>query len=345
MASTTSSTLTPQLLVDYARTFPWTKPVLGVAGYSSQPAVSFTDEVVKKILAKTNPWKWNAAPFPAIETQPYQQDYPTSISQNVMGWLQSAMIVDINNFSPPLTQLPITAVDRLLPTMVSGRPQKVAWIINSNAQTAVWGRGYQTDPGPNVVYMNPLVLQGGGPGTNPFTAITDSNGNILVVTSYGPGNVSGATGNTPPTAAPNAPAGTNVQDGQVTWTVQDPNGVALRVDALATSQSLVWELRVLFQKKPPNITALNQPIAPIPDDLNYLCKQGFLAYCRSQSLNPELFPSAYAQWMEDIQIAMGASDREQSEFGFFPSNPIQGGGGDAGGNSGTWGYPGWPGWS
>jgi hypothetical protein len=343
MANTVSSTLNAQLLIDYARTFPWTTPVMGRAGYSTQPAVSFLDEVVKKILAKTNPWKWNSVRFPIIETQPYQQDYPTSISQNILGWLQSAVIVDVNNTSNPIPILPINTVDRLLPTIITGRPQKVCWITNSNAQTAVWGRGYPNDPGPNMAYMNPLTILGGGPGNNPNTSIIDSNGNILVVTKYGPGNVQGITGSTPPTAVPNAVAGVNVVDGQITWTVQDPNGVALRVDAMATNQSLVWELRVLFQQKPPNITTLTQPITPIPDDLNYLVKQGFLAFCTKQT-DRSKFPEEYAQWLEDIQSAMGSSDREYQEFGFHPAQPIQGGGGDSG-NSGTWGYPGWPGWS
>ena len=125
--------------------------------------------------------------------------------------------------------------------------------------------------------------------------------------------------------------------------MQDPNGVALRVDAMATNQSLVWELRVLFQQKPPNITTLTQTITPIPDDLSYLVKQGFLAFCTKQT-DRSKFPQEYAQWLEDIQSAMGSSDREYQEFGFYPAQPIQGGGGESG-NAGSWGsYPGWPGW-
>jgi hypothetical protein len=342
MANTVASTLNAQLLVDYARTFPWTRPVLGLAGYSSQPAVSFLDEVVKKILAKTNPWKWNAQKFPVIETQPYQQDYPTNISQNTLGWLQAAVIADINNTQNPVPIIPINAVDRLLPTIVTGRPQKVCWITNNNAQTGVWGRGYPNDPGPNMAYMNPLVILGGGPGVNPNTAITDANGNIWVVTSYGLNNAQGVTGNTAPLAVANSPAGTTFLDGQITWTIVDPNGVALRVDAMATYQSLVWELRVIYQQKPPNIKTIGQTIAPIPDDLDYLVKQGFLCFCTKQAARDK-FPAEYAQWLEDIQGAMGSSDREYQEFGFYPSTPIQGGGGE-GGNVGTWGYPGWPGW-
>lgn len=337
MPTTNASTLNAQLLVDYARTFPWTTPVLGVAGYNNQPAVSFLDEIVKKILAKTNPWKWNAKGFPAFSTQPYQQDYPTSISQNNLGWLQSAVIADINNTANPIPVLPINAVDRLLPTMIVGRPQKVAWITNSTSQTATWGRGRPGDPGPNVPYVDPLVLNGGGPSSNPLTAITDANGNILLVTTYG------VTGSVAPLASVGAAGGTTVTDGTVVWTVQDPNGVALRLDALATFQSVVWELRVLYQQKPPNITRLNQAITPIPDDLNYLVKQGFLTYCTKQT-DRSKFAGEYQQWLEDIQSAMESSDREAVEFGFYPAQPIQGGATDGGG-TGTYGYPGFPGWS
>jgi hypothetical protein len=106
---------------------------------------------------------------------------------------------------------------------------------------------------------------------------------------------------------------------------------------------LVWQLRVLYQKQPPNILTLTQNIFPIPDSLNYLVKQGFLAYCTKQT-DMSKFAGEYAQWLEDIQSAMGSSDRQANEFGFYPAAPIQGGGGDAG-SVGSWGYPGWPGWS
>lgn len=325
-----TSTLTVQALVDYARTFPWTTPVVGIAGYNDQPAVSFADDIVKKIMAKTNPWKWNAAPFQGVQTQPYQQDYPTSVSQNDLGWLQSAILVDINSTAKPQPKLPMNAVSNLLPTMATGRPQKVSWITNYMAQTGSW-------PGAYVCYRDPLVSNGGGPGNNPFTAITDSNGNIQLVTSYG--ITSGSQPDWPPTGAA---SGTTTQDGSVTWTVQDPAGVALRLDALATNQSQVWQVNALYQRKPPNILTLGQTLSPIPDDLSYLVKQGFLAYCYKQVDNSK-FQVEFAQWLADIQEAMGSSDREYQEFGFYPAQPVQGGGDS--GSGGGYGYPGWPGWS
>jgi hypothetical protein len=323
------STLNAQILIDYARLFPWTTASIGVSGYSQEPAISFLDDIVKKIMAKANPWKWNMIPAPAFYTQPYQQDYPTSIPQGSMGWLHNCTMIDINNATAlPPVQPPINCVQNLLPTSQCGYPSKINWLINSMAITGVW-------PGPDVTYVNPLVSQGGGPASNPLTAITDPNGNIQVVTTYG------ATGSVQPIwpAALSAP-GTITQDGGVQWTLIDPNGITFRLDRLATFNSNVWQILPVYQNKPPNIVSLKQTIAPIPDDLSYLVKQGFLAYCYKQVDNAK-FAQEFQQWMQDIQEAMGASDREYQEFGFAPQQSLAGGGPTTGG----YGFPGWQGWT
>jgi len=324
-----TSTLSVQNLVDYARNFAWTVPALGVSGYSDEPAVSFADDIMKKIMAKANPWKWNLITAPVFYTQPYQQDYPTNISQKTLGWLATCTMIDINNStSLPPVQPPITCVQNLLPTSSCGYPTQMCWIANTTAITGSW-------PGPLTPYVNPLVSLGGGPSNNPLTAIEDTNGNIQVVTQYG---VTGASQPTWP--APGAAPGTVTTDGSVKWTLMDPNGIAFRVNMLATFNSNVWEVHPVYQQKPPNVTSLGQTFAPIPDELNFLIKQGFLAYCYKQVDNDK-FQQEFAQWLQDIQEAMGASDRELQEFGFYPSQSIQGGGPMTGG----YGYVGWQGWS
>jgi len=331
------STLTTQILIDYARAYSWTRPTLGVAGYSAQPALSFVNHVIQHILSKSNPWKFNAAKMPVIETQPYQQDFPTSISMSVMGWLQAGVVVDINNpqvnVAPNqqnyFTTIPIRCVTALLPTMNCGIPQQICWVPNAIAQTGQW-------PGPNVVYQQPLISLGGGPGTNPLTAIRDPNGNIQVVTTYG---VTGASQPTWPVAG--ASPGTTTQDGTVVWTLTDPLGIAIRVDQMATFNSNVYEIRLVYQLKPPRITDLKQTLAPIPDDLQYLVEQGFLAYCY-KNVDHDKFQIELQQFILNIQEALGSADRESQEFGFYPDRPIQGGGI---GNTGGYGYPGWLGWT
>ena len=333
--NTLPSSFSVQNLIDYARTFDFTVPTVGLAGYSDEPSLSFSNDIMQKILAKDNPWKWNSYVAPIFYSQPYQQDYPTSISANTMGWLESATFTDINNpqGTPQFHVQPILqCVARLQPTYQLGVPTQICWIMNRNAQTGAW-------PGASIVYQNPLVSAGGGPGANPLTAITDTNGNIQVVTTYG------TTGTVQPSwPAANAAAGTVTNDGTAQWTVQDPNGIAFRLDAMATYGSNVWQFNVTYQERAPLITTLTQTFAPIPDDLQYLIKQGFLAFCYKKS-DRKTFQVEYAQWLEDIQQALEQTDRETQSFGFYPSDALQRSGGGSGSGVGGYGYPGWQGWS
>lgn len=324
------STITVQALIDYVRTFDWTVPTVGLAGYDDEPALSFANDIIQKIIAKNNPWKWNSYLVPAFFSNPFQQDYPTNISSSNMGWLESATFTDINNptGSPQFfVKPPLQCVARLLPTYVCGVMNEVSWLLNRNAVTGSW-------PGPNMLFRNPLVSQGGGPNSNPLTAITDPNGNIQLVTTYG------TTGSVQPTwpDALTSP-GITTQDGSVVWTVMDPLGVAFRINALGTPGSNIWQFNLTYQQKPPLITQTSQTFSPVPDELQFLIKQGFLTYCYKKS-DRKTFQIEYAQWLEDIQEALGQSDRETQSFGVYPAEPIQGGGY---GGSGT--YVGWPGWS
>lgn len=334
MSFTTPSTLTPQALIDYSRTFDFAIPTVGLVGYSAQPALSFCNDIMQKILNKNNPWKYNsyvAAPF---YTQPYQQDFMSTISSSTMGWLESGVFIDINNpsgTSQYFVTPPLQCVARLLPTYSLGIPSQVAWILNRNAQTASW-------PGANSVFTNPLVSLGGGPAQNPITNITDTNGNLQAVTTYG------VTGSVQPTwPAANSTPGTTTTDGTVVWTVMDPLCVAFRVNNMATFNSNVWKINLTYQQKPPLITSLTQTFSPIPDEYQYLIKQGFLAYCYKKA-DKATFNTEYAQWLEDIQEALGQSDREQQTFGIYPSDSLQNPGWGSGG-VGSYGYVGWPGWS
>lgn len=329
MANSTNSTFTVQMVSDYARVFPWTSPIVGLTGYKLQPALSFAQMVMQQIMAEPNPWKWNSANVPPFLTQPYQQDYPTSLPQNTMGWLENATIIDINNTTMPPPQGLMTAVHKLMPTSAVDIPDEICWITNSTAILKSW-------PGNSQVYQNPLISAGGGPGNNPPCAILDPNGNIQIIYTYG---TTVATG-TPNWPNAGAAAGVITNDGTVQWIVVDPNGVTMRLNALAQNGSNVYQILPAYQMKPPLLTSMSSTFAPIPDDLSYLIKQGFLCFCTKQE-NPKDFPAEYAQWKMDIQEAMGASDREYQEFGIYPSGSLQYGGGNADTNNGLPWQRGW----
>jgi hypothetical protein len=332
MASTIPSTWNGQRLLDYARLFSWTTPAIGVSGYAYEPTLTFLNEVLQRLLNKSNPWKWNKSKVPLFYTQPYQQDYPTNISMNTLSWLEDAVMIDINNITPSSQNIPpLTVYSRIQQAFIPGYPTKICWIPNELAITSTW-------PGPNVYFQNPLAAvaggpANGGPGNNPPCAITDPNGNIQVVTTYGTTG-----GSAPSWPVANAAAGTTTNDGSVVWTVQDPNGVAMRLDRVASFGSNVFQINANYQNKPPVITTLKQNLSPVPDDLIYLVKQGFLAMCYKQ-VDSAKFQTELAQWLLDIKEAMGASDREDQEFGFSPVDAMQ----DTG--IAEQNYPGWPGWS
>ena len=327
-----SSTISTQSLIDYARVFPWAIPVTGVAGYGLEPALSFANDVMQKIISQANPWKWNSNPVPIFYTQPYQQDYPTNISQNVMGWLESATLIDINNTQSPKPQPPVLCVARLLPVDYCGVPTEICWVPNTTAIFGVW-------PGNNQVYTDPVTNDQtgiGGPANNPVTAIIDPNGNIQLVTTYGTTLAAGV----PNWPAAGATVGTTTPDGTVVWTLMDPNGVSIRLNALATNESQVFQITPIYQQKPPVISTLSQTFAPIPDDLGYLIKQGFMAYC-SKIVDRQRFNEEFPQWLADIQEAMVGSDREPQEYSVYPAESLQGTGST---QPGGYSYVGWEGW-
>jgi hypothetical protein len=136
---------------------------MGIAGYTDQPALSYANDIINKILARSNPWKWNAAKVTPFLTQPYQQDYPTNICARDFGWLQTCVALDVNSTSTPRAILPMTCVQAMLPTFLTNRPSKLTWLYNSVCQTGSW-------PGPDTTYIDPLVANGGGPSSNRLTA-------------------------------------------------------------------------------------------------------------------------------------------------------------------------------
>ena len=325
MANTSQSTIEVQYLVDFARTYPWTTETIGLAGYSASPAVEIANDIAQEIMSETVPWKWNSYNAPPFLTQPYQQDYPTSLSFNNVGWLESAIIIDINNNSLPTPQAPLKVVKNLQPSSVCDIPSALCFILNRNALTGVRQA--------STLYTNPLVSAGGGPNSNPPCAITDPNGNILVITGYG---TSGST--TPTWPAANAAAGTNVTDGGVTWAVVDPNGVCFRVNAKSTNGSTVYQINPTYQLKMPLITGVTSLFNPIPDELGWLLRKGFLAYL-SKHAGQKDYMAQILEFRAAVKIASGASDKEEQEFGFAPSEPIQGGPG-MGPATGLWWYGG-----
>lgn len=325
-----ASTITLQDVIDYGRTFPDLTPVLKAGGYVDQPARNIANLVMATMLGGgfvkgervgPFPWKWNRQTYQFV-TNSWQQDYAIVPPAGLSGisWIQDGIVTDINNTALPKPQFGLEVVRDLSVTSAQyGRPGQICWRLNRDLNYGVWGGGTALvvggsgNPGVGVVYTNPV-----GAATSPANAITqiiDTNGNYLVLTTYG------ACGGSAPAAAVNAAPGTTVADGSCVWTVVDPYGYGFRLSPRPPQTGVVWQVSALAQLRPVLFTTTSQTIAPIPDDFGQYFKDGFIVHSYRHS--PELklrgrFQDELALWMSSLQEALGREDREKEGYGFYP---------------------------
>jgi hypothetical protein len=349
-----ATTLTLQSIVQSMRAYPEVVAVLGASGWSQEPTLTLANDTMQRMLAQGLNWKFNRAYVPPVLTVALQQDYLTQVSD--LGWLESADRIDINNSTnngnlAPKPVFTMESVRDLGRTSYQANPFNVSFIPNSLAYLGQWQANTAYGCGYGVAQI-PIT---------PIQQFKDKNGNLLYIDSTvlglninSPGfngspvvlptpNPYGTSGGTQPFAATNAPAGTQVTDGTVTWTVADPNGYAIRLAPIPAFSGLAWLVEPIYQKKPPILTSLQQKISPIQDDVAYLFRQGLLAMLYDHAGSKKAGP-AYEKWMLDMQTFLKSGDRELDENVFYPSESLSAEGGRSGmplGPANPYGSNGW----
>jgi hypothetical protein len=323
-----ASTITLQEVVNYLRSYAELQPVMDVAGFTREPFLSIANDIMQRFLAQGMNWKFNRANIAPFLTVPLQQDYVTSVIN--LGWLEQGWRIDINNSTVPKPLNQLETVRDLAQTSYQGNPFNLSWVPNSLAVMGKWKA--------STVY--PCGY--GSPQTpSPIQQFRDANNNILFINSAGlnlsinspgigqtgfvaPGSPYGTSGVVQPVLAASSAAGTTVVDGTVTWTVADPNGIAVRMVPLPAQSGLCWLVAPVYQVKPPKLLQLTGFIDPIPDDYAYMFRQGCLAKAY-QHAGTRNAMSAYSEWEETIMTALRAADRERESCSFYPSQGLTGG--------------------
>jgi len=346
-----NSSITLQQVCDDSLSLGDVAPALATGGMSDAPALSIANDVILTMinggpLGQPFNWKWNRFNLPPFFTISYQQDnfIPNLVN---LGWIESAWASNINQTSIPKQNVPLEAHKDLMVTYAqTGYPAKCCWIPNDQMMTGTWGAsplgpttnnasgvtngfgpnqsGLQ-NPGPNVIYTNPLgLLQ---TPINATTCITDPNGNLWALTTYG---TCGATqpnwptGPVYPTFAAPAVA-TTVQDGTCIWTAINPKGQGIRLNPIPPQTGIVWQIQIVGQMRAPRFTSLGQLLNPIPDDYSNYFKQGFFAECYRRNPDPKVrskYPLERQLWLEALDHAVKQGDRELDDFGFIPASSI-----------------------
>lgn len=332
-----ASTVTLRNVVDDAMRFGDIKPVLQVAGSSQEPALTIANDVMNELVSVKFNWKWNAFNVPVFQTISWQNDYAVPGITN-LGWLVNGVLIDINNTQIPKRKYVMECVRDLQPTSASfGRPFQASWLDIRNMLFGSWGSGAttpntnntgQTNPGPGIVYTQPLGAA--STPSNPVTQIIDSNGNSQVIdwTFIAPGATGTCGGSTPAWPAANSAAGVTTLDGSVRWVTVDPYGQGIRLQMIPAQAGVVWQIMLTAQFKPVRFTSLGQTLNPMPDDFSSYFMQGFRAYCYQRSPEDKIrakFAGEYALWQKKLSESEAKADRETESFGAYPSTDIMGG--------------------
>lgn len=337
-----ASTVTLQSIIDYLRSYEELRPVLDASGFTEEPALSIANDIMQRFLAQGMDWKFNRANVAPFLTVPLQQDYVSSVTN--LSWLEQGWRLDINNNAIPKPFFTMESVRDLGQTSYQANPFNLSWVPNNLAIMGEWQALTAYPCGYGVTY--PLA--------SPIQQFIDVNDNILYINSGGLGlslnspgvGATGFASPTPPYGTSGAvqpvlpassAAGTTVVDGTVTWTVADPNGIAIRLAPIPASGGLTWLINPIYQKKPTILTSLQNLLTPVPDEYLYLFRQGCLARAY-QHAGSRIGPEAYSQWEETIMIALRSADREREEASFYPTQGL------TGGNPWRYGMPVGPSW-
>lgn len=295
-------------------------PVFNNAGgFAAEPALTIGNDVMSELISVRFPWKWNRLTIAGFPLTSYQQDYASEITN--IGWLESGRRVDINNTQFPPPSYPLEVVrDLAASNSMGGFPEQCCWFYNRDLEQGIW-------PGAGLIYTNPIGANTAP--SNKATNILDSQGNILVLITYG------TTGDTPPEApAWNDPAldepedwpvGQIIDDGTCQWKVVSPDAQGFRFNPRPPESGQVWLIRLIGQKRAVPFLKMQQKCNPIPDDEIKWFRDGCVAYSHRYSTNQQVknrYPSMKAEWLAAVAEQARQNDREAESKGFYPTQAL-----------------------
>ena len=334
MAST-QSTITLQQIADKMASIVDIAEILSVSGFSNTTMLTIAQDVMNEYCAQRFPWKWNELQLPVFYTTSWQQDYALQLTNLASLQRGIAFNMSVNTVPKPWTYVLVVREQEaetgawwfgtcpFFPNPVF----EANWMLNSNLYYGTWGGSNEdstlgNNPVAGSVYTNPIGAA--QQPNNPITQIKDTNGNFLLLTTYG------TTGNSAPSAAPNASPGTTVADGTCVWTVVDPNGQGIRITPVPSQTGAAWQFRLIGQMKPVIFTSLGNTLFPMPDSFESQFRQGCVAQAYRYSAIAkvrEKFAPEWALWQKSLLNSREKSDKERDANRFVPRRSVLGAGG------------------
>jgi hypothetical protein len=326
-----NSNILVQQIANFARVHIKLVPVIGVGGIQDEPALSIANNVLQEFLAPPYNWKWNRNEMTMLVTQQYKQDYlfaggsafvlqnsTNAVAPNCggvgIGLASSSAITQVGN---------TTTVNTL-----EAHPFQIgqtSYIIGTNSaydsnytlsSTGQFSGGYTITAVPSRTsfqFTHPQSGLGvsGAPGITNFgwlesvSRIDVSNTSLPQPVS----NESSVVRMLPVTSQTETPIRFAV--------VQDYGTGVLRIRCWPLPTQFIWGVNLVFQGKAPLLSSLTNIWSPIPDELSYVYRQGFLAQCY-RFVDKATYLQEYQLFQQLIMKALAEKDSEQSMEGISP---------------------------
>lgn len=334
-----NSTITLQNVVNLAVTHVDLVPLAGIGGYTNEPALSLCNDVIQTIFApqlevRTGrpivlDWKWNRAEMGMFVTAPNRQDYKfagavlftfSNTPQGVGIDLASANALTISGAT-----VTVKTLDQYNGSVgdvcyIYGTGSNYDSTLTQNGITSTWGGNTYTVTAINGLTVT-ATLTGSASGTSGSAGITDFGWLVA-------GTLVNLNTNTAilPTRHLNA-----VRDLQPYSSAATPTEVAVIQD-LGTGvlrirfrpvpgAGQIWGCNLVYQKKAPLKTALTATWSPIPDEVSYVYRQGFLSRAY-EYINSPKSEVERQKFEASILKALGGDNRETPDITLYPGEGI-----------------------
>ena len=322
------SNVTVQQVVNYASQHTELMPLIGVGGYSNEPALSIANDVLSELLGQPFPWKFNRKVAPFFVTQQWKQDYKfagaAAWTQNGGAAIALASANAITESGFVVTVNTIEAHNFNVGDTVFMSGNTVAAYNSTQSQTpsgTTWSGGWTITAVPSTTsftftHSQSGLANSGAPG------ITDL-GWLEYATMINMNDTS---------AQPYVwyliavrtlePANRQFIPDRVSVFSDDGAGtLTLRLRYLPGPQPL--GVTLAYQQRPTLITSLSNTWAPFPDEYAYVYRQMFLAHAY-RFANSGRADVEYQKAMANVAKALGTNDREQSEEYIQPEGSLGG---------------------
>src|SRR6185312_4556893 len=279
-----SSTLTLQSTVNVAQTHLELLPIANVGGFTNEPALSLCREVIQVILAQPLDWKFNRAEMGMFVTAPNKQDYLfAGATFFFLGGNSQGVGIDLSSNSA-LTISGTTVTIKTL-EVYNGSVGDVGYILGTgstydsvfSSNGATGGFSGNTYTVTNISGKTiTATLTGTASGTSGAPGITDFGW-------LAAGTIVNINTNTPILPTRHIEAVRDIQPLSLAGVpekvcmVTDLGTGVLKIRFSPVPGTTAWGVNLVYQKKAPLPADLNATWSPIPDELSYVVRQGFLA--------------------------------------------------------------------